>query len=167
MDYKDIKGSYLTDNEADFLKKHTKNKLCIEIGSYIGKSTVCIADNAKKIFTIDNFMFGGFDEFDKNTKEYNNIRLIQSSSNVAYRMFPKEYADFIFVDGSHIYEMIKIDINNFFPILKKGGIIAFHDYNFGFFTEKDNYESISKAVNEIFPKLDGHCDSIAWKVKRK
>ena len=35
--------------------------------------------------------------------------------------------DFIFIDGSHLKEIVKQDVENYKPMLKKQGVIAFHD----------------------------------------
>lgn len=35
--------------------------------------------------------------------------------------------DFIFIDGDHSYEGVKLDYENYKPLLREGGIIAFHD----------------------------------------
>jgi len=35
--------------------------------------------------------------------------------------------DFIFIDGNHTYEGIMADYRNYFPFLRSGGIMAFHD----------------------------------------
>ena len=35
--------------------------------------------------------------------------------------------DFMFIDGDHSYEGVKADFYNFFPLVKSGGYIAFHD----------------------------------------
>ena len=35
--------------------------------------------------------------------------------------------DFIFVDGGHEYYQVNSDYENYFPMLRKGGMIAFHD----------------------------------------
>lgn len=35
--------------------------------------------------------------------------------------------DFIFIDGNHTYEGIMADYKNYFPLLRSGGIMAFHD----------------------------------------
>ena len=36
-------------------------------------------------------------------------------------------ADFLFIDADHSYEGVKMDFEMFSPLVKKGGIIAFHD----------------------------------------
>jgi len=35
--------------------------------------------------------------------------------------------EFLFIDGAHEYEMVKLDFKSWFPKLLNGGIIAFHD----------------------------------------
>jgi cephalosporin hydroxylase len=35
--------------------------------------------------------------------------------------------DFLFIDGDHTYEGVKKDFEMYFPLVRKGGIIAFHD----------------------------------------
>jgi predicted O-methyltransferase YrrM len=35
--------------------------------------------------------------------------------------------DFIFIDGGHDYETVKADYENYWPMLRKGGLMAFHD----------------------------------------
>jgi predicted O-methyltransferase YrrM len=37
-------------------------------------------------------------------------------------------ADAIFIDGDHSYEGVKKDIERYFPLLKVGGVVLFHDY---------------------------------------
>ena len=37
--------------------------------------------------------------------------------------------DFLFIDGDHGYEAAKHDFESLLPLVKEGGIIAFHDIN--------------------------------------
>ena len=43
-----------------------------------------------------------------------------------------EPLDFVYVDGNHDYEFVKNDIENFYPLLKKGGVMGGHDFYNGF-----------------------------------
>lgn len=45
-------------------------------------------------------------------------------------LFP-EGVDFLFIDGDHSYEGVKADFDNFSPLVRPGGIIAFHDIGAG------------------------------------
>jgi cephalosporin hydroxylase len=35
--------------------------------------------------------------------------------------------DFLFIDGNHMYDYVKMDFEMYSPLVKKGGIVAFHD----------------------------------------
>jgi len=35
--------------------------------------------------------------------------------------------DFLFIDGDHTYDGVKADFNNYSPLVRAGGLIAFHD----------------------------------------
>jgi predicted O-methyltransferase YrrM len=53
------------------------------------------------------------------------------------------YLDFLFIDGDHSYEGVKKDWEMYSPLVRKGGLIAFHDI-------APNYDSGSrKFYNEI------------------
>jgi len=47
---------------------------------------------------------------------------------------------FVFIDGDHSYEGAKNDIQNYYPLVKSGGIFAGHDYNL---------ETVRKALEEF------------------
>ena len=35
--------------------------------------------------------------------------------------------DFLFIDGDHTYEGVKQDFQMYSPLVRKGGVVAFHD----------------------------------------
>ena len=41
--------------------------------------------------------------------------------------FDGEPLDYLFIDGDHLYEGVKSDLEMYGPLVKKGGLIAFHD----------------------------------------
>jgi hypothetical protein len=43
------------------------------------------------------------------------------------KKFPKNKYEYIYIDGDHSYEGVKTDYKLFWPMLKKGGFMAFHD----------------------------------------
>ena len=43
-----------------------------------------------------------------------------------------EPLDFVYVDGNHDYDFVKNDIENYYPLLKKGGVMGGHDFYNGF-----------------------------------
>jgi len=51
--------------------------------------------------------------------------------------------DFVFIDGYHTYEQVKKDLYNYDKLIRKGGVIACHDYN------HSGYPGVSKAIDEF------------------
>lgn len=52
--------------------------------------------------------------------------LSETYENVA-RIFSSRSIDFAFIDGDHTYEGVKADFNQYGPLVRPGGLIAFHD----------------------------------------
>mgnify|MGYP003676305803 CR=1 FL=1 len=50
----------------------------------------------------------------------------QGDSTIAHADLNKQF-DAIFIDGNHSYEYVKKDLENYYPLVKEGGIIALHD----------------------------------------
>jgi hypothetical protein len=45
--------------------------------------------------------------------------------------FPDEYFDWVYIDGNHVYEFVKSDLELFYPKVKAGGYLAGDDYKLG------------------------------------
>lgn len=67
------------------------------------------------------------------------ILLLESSPQVAPR-FKSLGVEFVYIDGKHDYESVKADIEGWWPILAKGGVLAGHDFN---------NPDVEKAVMEL------------------
>ena len=55
--------------------------------------------------------------------------LIQGYSTVVHKDITELY-DAVFIDGNHSYEYVKKDLENYWPKVRDGGIVALHDANF-------------------------------------
>jgi len=143
-----VEGS-LYDREGQFLYSAAKNckgrGLIVEIGSWKGKSTIWLARGSKagnkvKICAIDphtgciehrerNIKVWTFEEFRENIRNAKVddiiVPMVKTSKEAAQDF--KEPVEFVFVDGDHKYELVKLDFELWFPKLVKGGIMAFHD----------------------------------------
>ncbi len=154
IEYRNIEG-WLTDNEAFGLyivaEKVKRNGTIVEIGSWKGKSTFCLAKGLKsgKIFAIDPFNAEGepgskeiyentqgevplFEQFIATMKRHgllDKIEPLKGFSNQFLNHF--EQIDFLFIDGDHSIEGCDYDYTHFSRFVKTGGYIAFHDYDPG------------------------------------
>lgn len=52
----------------------------------------------------------------------------KQAAPLLHERFGQEWASFILVDGDHSYEAVSVDIKNYYPFLKPGGILLFHDF---------------------------------------
>jgi predicted O-methyltransferase YrrM len=96
----------------------------------------------------ENFAAGMYDSFLNSIQPVKNVlqdrlNIIRDLSVNASKKFKNESLDFIFIDACHDYECVIEDLNAWYPKLKKGGIIAGHDYY-------DGHAGVEKAVNEFF-----------------
>lgn len=150
--YATIEG-WLTETEAkglfDIAALLPIDSHVVEIGSWKGKSTWCIAQGLKKgiINCIDPFNADGEEgskEIYEKTKgeksliEQFNTNLAGLPANVqikALKGYSSEFLsavqniDFLFIDGDHSIKGCKYDFDNFEQEVKSGGYIAFHDYD--------------------------------------
>ena len=141
----------------ELAKSLPKEAIALEVGSYIGASSLMIAKGLKdksKLFCIDTWNndamtegnWDSYQEFSKNIKTVEDkIITIRNTSEQAGIDFNKNI-DFIFIDGDHSYEGVKKDIDIWFPKLKSKGIIIMHDIGWA--------EGVNKVINEnIHPNL--------------
>jgi predicted O-methyltransferase YrrM len=146
------------------IKEHFGDKelVGVEIGTWLGVNafSMCKVLNLSKLYLIDPFeAYAEYDEdisdkqilIDaKNTakerlKEFSDkIVWIHKYSDEALNDI-KEKVDFVYVDGNHGYEYVKKDIENYYEILKEGGIIAGHDLT---------WPGVFKAYSEFINKHD-------------
>jgi len=54
--------------------------------------------------------------------------MIRALSEQAVDLFKDESLDFVYIDGNHTYDYVKQDIELWYPKVKKGGLVAGHDY---------------------------------------
>lgn len=141
---------WLRDAEAKLLYKLAQNipqnGVIVEIGSWQGKSTIWLGKGAEKVnakvYAIDPHtgdsseiieQYGGhidtFDSFLRNIKKSSLENTVYPIKKHSYHALGdvKEEIDLLFIDGAHEYEAVKKDYEMWFPKLKEGGIIAFHD----------------------------------------
>jgi hypothetical protein len=58
--------------------------------------------------------------------------------------FPDNYFDWIYIDGNHRYEFVKLDLETFLPKVKRHGLVAGDDYSAPGWWQ----DGVTKAVDE-------------------
>ena len=105
----------------------------VEIGRYNGGSTLLfsLSNPTTNIISIDinPQNDGRLDNVFQKLGVGANVELIvDDASNYSRSLKMRENSfDFLFIDGDHSYEACLRDIQNFYPHLETGGLIAFHD----------------------------------------
>jgi SAM-dependent methyltransferase len=161
----DISG-WLTHDEGHELARLAAGNVCLEIGSYCGKSTVCLAKTAKSVLAVDPFDGRGtaapadtFAKFSDNLRRYDVAHKVGIRRGTSAEILPTLPAafDLVFIDGAHDYQSVRADIEAALAVLKPGGLLAFHDYRY-----RD--EGVTRAVDELLAggaSLLSRTDSLA------
>ena len=139
---------WMSEAELQFLAHEAaQHDNIVEIGSWQGRSTRALIDNARgQVTAVDTFC-GSLKhptwekhllstkpenwlrgEFDKNTAGATNLRVMAMESLVAAEQLKDERFDMIFIDDDHETEACYSGILAWFPLLTEGGIICGHDY---------------------------------------
>lgn len=130
------------------------NGLIVEIGTLFGRSTSFLAIGAKKsvrVYAVDCWEGTHYHRMIQAVQYFTELRLMDKikiikgySAEVAKSF--KGTIDMLYIDGDHSYKSVKTDYESWYPFLKKGGIIAFHDHM------HPRYPGIVKFVGETASK---------------
>lgn len=129
----------------------------VEVGVREGRYSKFILDNTnvKTLYAIDpwesnvelNTPEDAYQQCkDRLTPYGNRAIMLKAYSPDICLIFQDESFDFIYIDALHDYESVKKDINAWYPKLKKGGILAGHDYS-------TRWEGVMLAVNEFVSEV--------------
>ena len=83
----------------------------------------------KILYLVDPWYGGQKSIVDDKFIERSNVMLIQDYSEHASEAFSANDFDLVYIDASHEYEDVKLDLNCWYPKLKIGGMLCGHDAN--------------------------------------
>lgn len=146
------------------------NDVFVEVGSFMGKSTSCMAtfikNSGKKIdfYAVDHWQGSEehkehysdihlWESFQDNMVKYKlteYIKPIIKDSIEASKLFSDESIDFLHLDASHDYENVLLDIKSWYPKIKKGGVMSGDDFDL------KHWPGVVKAVTECFGGMNVH-----------
>jgi len=114
----------------------------IEIGTYKAEYTVEFAKAGLEIYTVDPWMIYRdysnpkgqarldfqYEHSCRVLKPYPNAHVIRATSMDALSEFEDGSLDFVYIDGNHIFKNVAEDLWEWSRKVRKGGIVAGHDY---------------------------------------
>ena len=87
---------------------------------------------------------------------YHGSTVIQATSMDAVKIIEDESLDFVFIDAGHSYVDVRDDIREWSKKVRKGGIVAGHDYY------SPKYHSVTRAVDEYVQEHNLGLKIVAW-----
>lgn len=172
MNYRDIIGYFdFEEFYTAMVKEAPSGSVLVEVGCWRGKSIIFLAEQVIKqgkdirIFAVDTWRGSAeqpecdqplltqghygliWNEFLSNIRSCGVSSLITPMclpSVEAARYFEDGSAQLVFIDALHTYESVKNDIAAWLPKVKKGGVLAGHDYGW------KGPDRVKKAVDESF-----------------
>lgn len=130
----------------------------VELGAWKGRSSAFLVVEAKNkspnisIHIVDTWLGSGehtvgmtdglYEKFISNMAPLNgHYQSHRMTTDEAVPLFSDGSLDAVFIDADHTYEAVKRDIANWMPKVRKGGILAGHDYI-------HTWPGVIQAVNE-------------------
>lgn len=167
--YEEVEG-WWSEKDHDFYKKivdkYEDGSHFVEVGSFKGRSSVCMAVNiinsnkdirfdcvdtwkgseehqkdgiAEDADVVGDTLHETFVKSIASVKDY--INPYQTTSREASKLHEYESLDFVFIDGSHDFGNVLNDIRSWAPKIKMGGTLAGHDFG---------HEGVGLAVDFFF-----------------
>lgn len=150
---------WLTEREGRELARLAAGKDVLEVGAFKGRSTICLAREARTVDVIDTFDGRAtpqpgptLREFRENTDRRRGRAFVGVHRGSSAEVLPTLAAagssyDLVFIDGDHDEAAVRADVDAVLPLLRPGGLLALHDYG-----NKDD-PGVKAAVDSLL--LDG------------
>ena len=143
------------------LTKIKENAICAEVGVWKGEfSSRILEKGPRELHLIDPWIhqdyigrYYSIKQGKMNAIHKGVVTKFQKDSRVTIHRklsieaeFPKEYFDWVYIDGDHSYEAVVKDLNHYYPMMKKGGFLCGDDYGR---TDKNCAKGPKPAVDEF------------------
>ncbi len=154
---RNLRNCTLLPSREEMLKHMPKGGICAEVGVAQGYYSRLILDICapSKLYMIEydsecanNLMIKFANEIEKGQAE-----VLHGDSVEMLSKLPDRYLDFVYLDATHDYEHPKSELNICKDKVKRGGIIAGHDYTRFSVWESVQY-GVVEAVNEFVVNND-------------
>lgn len=128
----------VTSEEAVALRDLASGKVVLEVGSWRGFSTIVMAQVATTVHAVDHHLGDEHAQHDESLAylmahldEYgcrSRVIVHVGSSEDVLPLLPRGHFDMAFIDAYHVAEAVQRDADLAIPLVRFGGILAFHDY---------------------------------------
>jgi len=145
-------AGWLSAEEGRELARLAGGKAVLEIGSYCGRSTICLAQEARNVSVVDTFQGDGtalpgntLNLFKKNLRRagiHDRVTVHEGLSSDVLPALPPVF-DLVFIDGDHSYESVMADARMAAEVIRPGGLLVFHDYG------RPQDPGVTRAVDEL------------------
>lgn len=135
---------------------NTKTTNCLEIGlGHYGSTHFLWRQIYDKVITIEK-NFERIREFGRNMKKFYGSWVLLDGRSQFFNGFSNDEkviadvynkiseVDFLFIDGNHSYESVLCDFLLYYPLVKTGGIVGFHDTKLS-----ESNMGVPKLISEI------------------
>lgn len=159
--------STLTENEARKLYELAEGKVVLELGSWLGRSTIVLAQSAETVHACDHFLgdhqagFGAvLSDFFQNIRRYGVFHKVIVHVGDFERVLPwlaTSGFSLVFCDGLHTAEATELQLYWARKLCNPEGVICLHDYDP---TLGEGYDVVG-VVNDEFGEPDEVIDTLA------
>lgn len=143
-------GIGLPDNEAAILAERAADRLVLEVGSWLGRSTIAMARTAKLVVAVDPHVGPPVRSEGPTCNEFlANLRAHGVSEKVAPFVAPfsqvagllRSEFEMAFIDGAHDGISVLRDGRLAYMLMRLGSPLVFHDY--------ETHTAVTAAVHEL------------------
>jgi predicted O-methyltransferase YrrM len=139
----------------------------VEVGSYKGKSSGFLAAGltpGARLACVDTWRndampydepSDSMSEFVINLGPYWDSIDVCRGRSVEVAVSWSRQIDLLFIDGDHSYEGCSTDLTSWFPYVRSGGWIAFHD---------SSQDGVIRTIREFYPPSTRYCERKAWSI---
>lgn len=152
-------------NLGKILQDHNQLGIGAEIGVLYGTYTNQLFENWKgQILAVD--IWNKRNEYLRAVEalgETNTI-MVKGASMDVIKLIKDESLDWIYIDGDHSYRGAHDDIYNWYPKVRKGGIISGHDYiDWPNMTKEEKETHPYCETNHVYKAVDEFCAEHGYK----
>jgi predicted O-methyltransferase YrrM len=158
----------MTRDELLALAEVARGRVVLEVGAYLGRSTVTLASVAERVHSVDPH----FPDRDGFGYVSTAIPLIENLARHGLRerviihvgwsyevlpLYPEGFFDLAFIDAAHQRECVERDLGLARRVVRPGGALLFHDYGTPGCSGPDGWEAfgVTEVVDEYVAENGG------------